>query len=255
MKLIWIVSITFFCNAVFALSAIDQAVTDAGIKQNDSLEVKIDKALWLLNENRYFYPKEPIQKLPAPFDEPYHLDSLRTPEQILGQKIGGSCGSSALAFAAILKSSGVDQKNIQIVNAVVNDSLKIICPTAKKPRVLNAKTGAQGHVFVALRFSDGKWKIIDPVGGSRNYARADWFSPDEVKNRIKTEAIPVPAAAFKNLPTETYSSGLTVFQSWFLNEVSLHTFEQRYDLIAAGDSKKSPSICRFTAPSRSADSE
>lgn len=237
-----------FSISVFGLSSIEKAVLDAGIAKSDSLEVKIDKALKLLNEERYFYPEKPIEALPTPFDIPYHLDSMRTPEEILSQKVGGSCGSSALAFAAILKSSGVDNKDIQIVNAVVNKDLSIICPSASKPRVQNPRSGAPGHVFVAIRFTGDRWKIINSIGGSKHYERADWFSPEEIQQKIKSSALAVPVEAFKSLPEKIYSSGLTVFQSWAPDEVLIHTFEQRYDVIASGKLNELPVICRFTAP-------
>lgn len=248
MKIICFIFASFFSTAAFGLSAIEKAVSDAGIQQTDTLEAKIDKALWLLNEKRYFYPEKPIGKLPPPLDIPYQLDSMRTPEQILEQKVGGSCGSSALAFAAILKASGVASKDIQIVNSVVNKDLAIICPKAGLPRVQNPQSGAPGHVFVAIRFPNNKWKIINSIDGSRNYERADWYAPDEVQRRIKIQALEVPRAAFKELPDSIFGSGLTVFQSWSLDEVRMHTYEQRYDLIASGNVKQSPAICRFTAP-------
>lgn len=248
MKRVLFALIFIFSTSAFGISATEKAVLAAGIKKNDSLETKIDKALWLLNEKRYFYPEKPISNLPPPLDIPYHLDSMRIPEQILAQKIGGSCGSSALAFAAILNLSGVDSKNIQIVNSVVNKDLAIICPNPGSVRVQNPRSGAPGHVFVAIRFSDGNWKIINSIGGSKYYERADWLPPDEVQRRIKFEAIAIPSAAYKKLPANTYGSGLTVFQSWSLEEVPLHTFEQRFDLIASGNLQQSLGICRFTAP-------
>ncbi len=248
MSIFFFVLVSIFTMSAFGLSAIDKAVSAAGIRQSDSLETKIDKALWLLNEKRYFYPEKTPGKLPPPFDVPYQLDSMRTPEQILEQKLGGSCGSSALAFAAMLKASGVPSKDIQIVNSVVNKDLAIICPKAGAPRVQNAQSGASGHVFVAIRFPNEKWKIIDSIDGSRNYERADWYPPEQIQQRMKSEAIEIPQSAFKKLPPSTYGSGLTVFQSWSLEEVPMHTYEQRYDLIASGDLKQSPAICRFTAP-------
>lgn len=232
----------------FCTTAVEKAVFDAGIKPFDTIEAKIDKALWRLNEKRYFFPEKPIGDLPAPFDVPYQLDSMRTPEQILGAKIGGSCGSSALAFAAILKASGVESDDIQIVASVVNRDLAIICPIPGKPRVQNAESGVPGHVFVAIRFPNGKWKIVNPIDGSRSYEKADWFSPTEIQHRIKNVALAIPRKAFEKLPTVTFGSGLTVFQSWRLEEVPRHSFQQRYDLIASGRLARSPAICRFTAP-------
>ena len=248
MKTLFIVLTSFFSFTAFGISAIDQAVLDAGILKTDSLETKIDKTLYLLNEKSYFAPKGSLDNSKAQEETPYHLDSLRTAEQILAQKRGGSCGSSALAFAAILNASGVETKDIQIVNSVVNKDLKIICPTAGKPRVQNPLSGAPGHVFVAIRFSNNKWKVINSIDGSKYYERAAWYSPEVVKKKIQTSALEIPRPAFTKLPKETYASGLTVFQTWSLDEVQLHTFEQRYDLIASGNLTQSPTICRFTSP-------
>ncbi|RPJ75597.1 MAG: hypothetical protein EHM20_08685 [Alphaproteobacteria bacterium] len=171
---------------------------------------------------------------------------MRTPEEILSQKIGGSCGSAALAFAAILNFSGVSLNDIQIVEAVLNSDLKLICPVAGKPREQNARTGASGHVFVAVRFSDNRWILINTVDGSKNYSKANWPSPEEVHQTIKDKILAVPFEAYKSAPQSVFSSGLTVFQSWSLNEVPIHTFEQRLDLIASGVINQHPAICRFT---------
>lgn len=226
-----------------ASTAVNEAVKAAEIKRTDSLEVKVDKTLRLLNEERYFNPKTSYSKWAG---HPYELDSMRSPEQILGQKIGGSCGSSALAFAAILNVSGLEMKKIRIVAAVVNDDLALICPNPGQPRS-NSYKSASGHVFVALEFPNKTWQIIDSIGGSRNYARAPWFPPREVERLVK-KGLQVPRAVFKDLPVETYGSGLTVFQSWKLDQVPLHTWEQRFDLIATGKISADSSICRFTAP-------
>jgi len=235
----------FFVSVAGAGAGVHQAFIASGITKADSLEVKIDKALILLNEKRYFMPAKPI-KLPAPFDVSYHLDSLRTPDQILEQKVGGNCGSSARAFAAILVESGVSDNDLQIVESVVNKELAIICPEAGVPRVADPMSGASGHAFVAVRFPNGKWMLINSIDGSRTYERADWISPEDLQRRMKTQAVAVPFEAFKTLPASTYASGLTVFQSWKPSQAPQHTFEQRYDLIASGDLQKLPAICRFT---------
>lgn len=239
--------ISLFCNSAQAGIAIDKAFLESGIKSSDSLETKIDKALFLLNEQRYFYSKS--NSIPSEYkNTPYHLDSMRTPEQILEQRIGGFCGSSALAFAALLAASGVNQDDIQIVASVVNKDLSIICPIAGKPRILNAQSGAPGHVFVALRFTNNEWKIINSIDGSKTYERAPWFNPKEVQLKIKAGPLAVPQKAFASLPKNTFGTGLTVFQSWSLSQVPIHSYEQRYDLIASGKAETPPAICRFTSP-------
>jgi hypothetical protein len=245
-----ILLISFFGNSSFAGEAINKALLESGIKNGDSLETKIDKALFLLNEKRYFYSES--NPIPLEYKKtPYHLDSMRTPEQILEQKVGGFCGSSALAFASLLAASGVNQDDIQIVASVVNKDLSIICPMAGKPRIQNPKSGAPGHVFVALRFANDEWKIINSIDGSKNYERAPWFTPKEVQQKIKSGPLSIPQKAFAKLPTNTFGTGLTVFQSWSLSEIPLHTYEQRYDLIASGKIDNAPAVCRFTTPKES----
>ncbi len=59
---------------------------------------------------------------------------MRTPEEILSQKVGGLCGSSERALAAMLIASDVLEDYIQIVESVVNQDLKVICPKAGQPR-------------------------------------------------------------------------------------------------------------------------
>ena len=125
-------------------SAVQAAISAAKILPTDSLEVRVEKTLTLINQDRYYYPKAPPPKLDPPFDQPYHLDSLRTPEQILIQKVGGYCGSAALVFAAMLRKSGVENEDMRIVLAVNAPDLKQICPVAGQPRVEHPRTGASG---------------------------------------------------------------------------------------------------------------
>ena len=112
-------------------SPVQEAVILGHIQSSDSLEVKIDKALALLNERGYFQDQtkssliSPATTNSLSYEKTYERDSLRTPDEILAQKQGGSSGSSALAFAAILKESQVDEAKIQIVPAVINSELKI----------------------------------------------------------------------------------------------------------------------------------
>jgi hypothetical protein len=228
------------------LSGVQRAVRDAGISKSESLEIKIDKALRLLNEQSYFSPKGEEPKLKPPFDEKYNLDGLRTAEDILSQKVGGYCGSTAVSFAAMLEEAGVPDTDLQIVAAVTNQDLKIICPEAGKPRVENPQSGASGHVFVAVKFPDNKWLLINSIDGSKYYERANWFSPEEIQKLIAKEAVAVPKQTFKRLPERLYASGLTVFQSWRPSEVPLHKFEERFDLVASG--RVHNHLCRFTAP-------
>jgi hypothetical protein len=217
-----------------ATSAVQRAKAQAQISLNDPIDEKIKKTLLLLNEQRYFYPEDLPPKLQAPFNNPYNLDSLRSPEEILAQRIGGSCGSTALAMAAILISAGVPEQDVRVVPAVVNSDLAIICPHRGAPRVDHPRSGASGHVFLAIHFSNGVWRLINPIDGSRTYGSAPWMGPEDLAQKMAVGPVPVPPAAFQSLPADPYRNGLTVFQSWTLKEVPRHTFEQRFDLIASG---------------------
>ena len=99
-----------------APSATAEAVAAAGLSPSDPLDDKVAKILRLLNDRGYLEPKGEPPKFLPPFDEPYHLDSLRTPEDILSQKVGGYCASKALAAAAMLAGAGVpkseDRKSV-----------------------------------------------------------------------------------------------------------------------------------------------
>lgn len=241
MRLFLILLIYMFSNTAFAISSVEEAFLQAGIKTTDTLETKIDKTLSLLNEKHYFTPNSNIKIPPQYSSNRYHLDSLRTPEEILSQKIGGYCGSKALAFAAILNFSGISLDDIQIVESVLNDDLRLICPKVGKARESHPRTGAAGHVFVAIRFPQNKWIIINTIDRPKTYERADWYSPTDIKNKIINQAVAIPREAYKELPPN-YNSGLTVFQSWALSEVPIHTFEQRLDLIASGTINQTPGI-------------
>jgi hypothetical protein len=227
-------SLLLIVTAACATSAVQKAKVQAQISLSDPLETKVNKTLFLLNEQRYFYPQDLPPKLHPPFDVPYNLDSLRSPEQILAQKIGGSCGSTALAFAAILINAGVPDADVRVVPAVVNRDLGIICPRAGSPRVDHPRSGASGHVFVAVRFPNGQWRLINPIDGSKTYGSAPWMDPDEIQKQMAQGPVLVPTEAYQTLPKDTYGSGLTVFQSWTLRQVPRHNFEQRFDLIASG---------------------
>ena len=244
--------ITVLAARSFAAGPVESAVAAANIRRNDTLETKIDKVLKLLNEERYFFPKHGEMKLRPPFDNPYHLDSLRTADQILSQKVGGSCGSSALAFAAMLVQTGYPAEKIQIVGAISNWALRAICPTSGQLRKDKPEFSSTGHTFVALQFPDGSWKIINPIDGSVTYGKADWHEPKTLQQKMQNQAVAIPSKVFERLPKDIYRDGLTVFQSWSLKDYPLHTYEQRYDLVASGTfsgaGERNSRRCRFTAP-------
>ncbi len=251
-----------FCTALLTTSCLHSPVQEALIRghihADDTLEVKVDKALALLNEKGYFRPGTSATNSGgvaknSSFEKAYELDSQRTPDEILAQKSGGSSGSSALVFAALLSESGVPENQIQIVGAVINNELSVICPKAGTPRLTPKGTDGNGQAFVALQFPDGKWQIINVVDGPAQYGRAPWFSPEIVRKKIQRQSLEVPRGVFRSLPYKSFESGLTVFQTWSLKQYPRHTAEQRLNLIASGQ-LKSPARCRFTAPQASTQS-
>lgn len=235
-------------------SEVQKAITAAKISKTDSLEEKIQKTLRLINQERYYDPKGPQPMLGPPYDNRYHLDSLRTPEQILEQKVGGFCGSAALVFAAMLNQAGVPRENLAIVAGVYARDLSIICPKAGVQRVENPRTGASGHVFVAVKFAENDWRLINTIDGT-NYEWVSWFSPDQTESQIEKAPLQIPYSIYDKLPPNQRSLPMVVFQSWPQNAVPIHTFDQRLDLIASGtiNDSNSPSpnrsanICRYGA--------
>jgi len=232
------------CSTTPTSPEVKKAISAAKIESRDTLEIKIEKSLKLINQDRYFFPPGPQPKLPAPFDEPYHLDSLRTPEQILSQKVGGFCGSSALVFAAMLTQSGVKNSDIQIVEAVHAKDLAAICPKGGAPRAEHPRVGASGHVFVAVKFPDGDWRLINTTDGT-NYESIGWLELEEVQAQMKRRPVQIPFSMYRNFPPEFRSLALVVFQSWRPDQVPLHTFEQRLNLIASGGLEGQ--VCRYGA--------
>lgn len=225
--------------------ALDAAVKAAGLRRSDPLEAKIEKTLGLLVNRHYFEPHGMPKPLPPPYDEqPYHLDSLRTPDQILEQKIGGYCNNFALVFTAMLERAGVPPGDMRVVAAVNDDDLAIICPRAGAPRVEHPRTGASGHVFVAVKGDSGRWRLLNTVGGAKSHQWAFWPEPSVVEKRMRSGPVPVPEKAAHGGPYKP----MTVFAVWRGGEEPLHTFEQRLNLIASGtlDGK----VCRYGPPEK-----
>lgn len=228
-------------SRAWAGPAVDAAVAKAGLSPSDPLEVKIEKTLTLLVNEKYFEPHGTPDNLPPPYDQRYHLDSLRTPEQILTEKIGGYCNNYALVFSAMLMRAGVSPDAMRIVAAVNDDDLARICPKAGAPRAEHPRTGASGHVFVAIKGVSGRWRLLNTVGGSNSHQWALWPEPAAVEAAMRAGPLPVPAKAAHGDPYKP----MTVFAVWRAGEQPLHTFEQRLNLIASGtlDGK----LCRYGA--------
>ncbi|MDE2140804.1 MAG: hypothetical protein KGL74_03690 [Elusimicrobia bacterium] len=225
--------------AAWAGPALDAAVAKAGLRPSDPLEIKVEKTLGLLVNRHYFAPHGTPDHLPPPYDQRYHLDSLRTPEQVLTQKIGGYCNNYALVFSAMLERAGVRPEEMRIVAAVENDDLALICPKAGAARVEHPRTGASGHVFVAVKGDSGRWRLINTVGGAKSHQWAPWPEPSDVEARMRSGPVEVPRQAAHGAPYKP----MTVFAVWRADEEPLHTFEQRLNLIANGT--LDGTLCRY----------
>jgi hypothetical protein len=231
----------FWLALKWAGPALDAAVVKADLRPSDPLEVKIEKTLDLLVNRHYFAPHGTPENLPAPYDQRYHLDSLRTPEQILAQKIGGYCNNYALVFSSMLERAGVPADDMRIVAAVNDDDLARICPKAGAPRVEHPRSGASGHVFVAVREAS-RWRLINTVGGAKSHQWAPWPKPSVVEARMRSGPLPVPREAAHGAPYKP----MTVFAVWRAGEEPRHTFEQRLNLIASG--ALDGMLCRYGPP-------
>jgi hypothetical protein len=226
-------------GAAWAGPALDAAVAKADLRVSDPLEVKIEKTLALIVNGQYFAPNGTPENLPPPYDQRYHLDSLRTPEQILEQKIGGYCNNFALVFSAMLEKAGVPRDDMRIVAAVDDDDLAKICPKAGAPRAEHPHTGASGHVFVAVKGDSGRWRLINTVSPVKSHQSAPWPEPAVVEKKMSAGPLPVPEKAAHGAPYQP----MTVFAVWREGDEPLHTFEQRLNLIASGTLEGK--ICRY----------
>jgi hypothetical protein len=227
------ISLLLTLNAC-ATTAVQEATEAAKIAKTDPLDIKVKKALALINDKHYYAPNGTPNKIPPPYNQPYHLDSMRTAEEVFSQKIGGYCESAALTFAALLQNSGFKEEDMRIVFSVTDNDLKIICPKKNVERVKRPKSGASGHVFVALRYPDNKWRIINTVNKSKNYDIADWYEPQELGKKMAEGAVALPLKAYRSLPLPKSTKGFIVFQDWPLKDVPKHSFVDRLDLIASG---------------------
>jgi hypothetical protein len=234
------------------VSIVDQAVSAAQILATDTLEEKVQKTLKLINQARYYYPKGRTKPLGPPFDNPYHLESMRTAEQILEQKVGGFSANAALVFSAMLMKAGVKSDDLQIVATVNAPDLETICPAAHRPRSENPDTGADGHVFVAVKFSPDEWRLINTIDGP-NYESVTWVAPKILARKMRRGPVQIPYSVYKKFGPAFNSIPLVVFRSWAPDQVPLHTFDQRLDLIASGNiavgnhPKDKNKICRYGA--------
>lgn len=173
-------------------TSVDAAIEASHASVSDSLETKVVLLLHLLNDEGYLYescpdpimknsarfrttPKEKAEQLVANYRKnssgTYDLDSNRTPEEMLNQRIGGSCGTEARVFAYLLEKLGVPSRDLRIVSAVCTEEYVKMCPLGHGSKLnKNYHGGASGHVFVLLR-DDQIWRLINTT-----------FSPFDEKN-------------------------------------------------------------------------
>lgn len=227
--------------------ALDPAVSAAGLAPSDPLPLKVEKVLRLLNDRGYLGRTPEPGTLPPPFDLPYNLDSLRTPEEILSEKRGGYCNSKALAAAALLVQAGVPEDDVRVVEAVNDEDLAVICPRRGEPRAEDPPTGASGHVFVAVRWTNGRWRLVNTVDSAKDYGWAPWHEPGRVAKLMRGKPLAVPARATRGGPY----TPMTVVQSWRLSDVPRNDFEQHLDISASG--VIGLKTCRYGPPRRKRD--
>src|SRR5665213_900692 len=171
--------LTFFSSAE-ARTSVDLAIDASRASRSDSLETKVALLLHLLNDEGYLYEScpDPIFKRSAHFrtttrdnaehlfanykknsSGTYDLDSNRTPEEMLNQRIGGSCGTEARVFAYLLENLGVASQDLRVVSAVCTEEYVKMCPLGRGSNLnKDYRGGAPGHVFVLLK--DGpRWRL------------------------------------------------------------------------------------------------
>jgi len=165
---------------------INQTLKDAKVSASDSIQVKINKILHLLNDSPYLSESNPSPQFrdyakfkATPFSKansllrqygekgsggdiynPYDLNSMRTPEEMISQKIGGGCQTQARVIAHLLTTLGVAPDEVRIVSTVSDDEYFHICPQGAGHPRNRAYGGSQGHAFVLLKMGTG-WKLIN----------------------------------------------------------------------------------------------
>lgn len=222
--------------------AVKEAVAAAGLMKTDSVRTRVEKTLNLLNDQHYIFPKN------APPKTGYELDSTRTPDQILEQKVGGGCGSTGLSIAAMLVASGIPSENVRLIGTVVNDELKAICPQEARPvEKKQTPLGLSGHVFIAFKDETGNWFLANSTSTSKPAEIIPWMSPSDLDKKVD-RPVQVPQEAFASIlksprVSKVFQSGMTIFASWKLEDYPMHSFKDRYNLVASG--ALGNEVCRY----------
>ena len=81
------------------------------------------------------------------------------------------------------------------------------------------------------------------------------MAPETLADHMRKSPVQIPFSMYKKFPPELRSLPMVVFRSWSPDDVPLHTFDQRLDLIASGemfdpnniDATRSAKMCRYGA--------
>lgn len=242
-----VVTVAFITGATLAQSSAPgtgfaDALKTARIKADDSVDTKIGKSLFVLNDKGFLFKDE------GKYKPNYDADYMRTVEELFDEKEGGGCGATGRALSAMLIASGIPEDNIRIVSTVVNDELKSICPKKDHPARREHK-GLSGHVFVLVKDENGKWFLINSTSGAREKEMVPFISPDAL---VKSMAGPVqvPKNVYASLMEDSknekiYRSGMTIFGVWKPSQLPRHQFIHRTNLVASG--AMGNEVCRYDA--------
>lgn len=285
-----------------------RVVEAAGIARDDDETLKIKKLLFLLNNRRWLHDRYPhpgnpgygrlsarekdaigrlldaykAKSLGPPGSEgesestPYHLDSKRTVEQMIAERIGGSCGTIGLVAGHALAAAGFPRQSLRVVGAVSALDYAQVCPDGKGRARSRAANPARGHVFILFDTPAGAVLLnttapLGPPGApiqrelderllASPLEMAPFLGAEEIAARLaagEPVAVPDPSSHFPSLvappdgfpkrmnweEVRRHMAGLAVFRVWRLDEFPVHDGQGRLDLVASG--KLGDGKCRF----------
>lgn len=94
---------------------------------------------------------------------PYVLDAMRTPAQIMAEGRGGECGSYAKVLADALIQAGASPDDVFLVDTV-GECLRAEATRAAAAPGQEDRADATGHAFVLVRDArDGGWALVNPT--------------------------------------------------------------------------------------------
>jgi hypothetical protein len=262
-------------------TATSLALTVCSQQNAVTTESALEAALRLINVGLYTHKNETQgwnDRPPQGGTHPYEWDSLRSANQMLTDRNGGSCGTHGLSIAAITRKAGVPATEIYVVGAVQFPDYRQICPTARRQRQTRFSGGqngqvsdvhpANGHVFLLTRLSSG-WHLFNsthnPLEGQRfdpqnttaacalkltQFENVRFSSPEEIATSFRgAQPIQIPMQSFPSLvkwmqPQNGVLPAMAVFAVWKFEDYPKHTIRDRLNLVASGD--KANPICRWT---------